>query len=138
MQRLFKPNNSVLALFMFLPITPSIAAISVFTQSVLNNRSSEVTSIPHHEQRVIDATRYEWLWRFNQLFTFNTYCTKPLSRHVCLCPPILRLNYFRIFFIIRSTFLYISFEWETFWYFPKAYILIYFNKRNLIYKKRPF
>ena len=59
MQRLFKPNNSVLALFMFLPITPSIAAISVFTQSVLNNRSSEVTSIPHHEQRVIDATRYE-------------------------------------------------------------------------------
>ena len=58
MQRLFKPKGSMLALFMFLPITPSIAAISVFTQSVLNNRSSEVTSIPHHEQRVIDATRY--------------------------------------------------------------------------------
>ena len=31
MQRLFKPNSSVLALFMFLPITPSIAAITVFT-----------------------------------------------------------------------------------------------------------
>jgi len=59
MQRLFKPNSSVLALLMFLPITPSIAAITLFTQSVLNNRSSEVTSISHHEQRVIDATRYE-------------------------------------------------------------------------------
>jgi len=58
MQRLFKPNSSVLALFMFLPITPSIAAITVFTQSVLKDRSTEVTSISHHEQRVIDATRY--------------------------------------------------------------------------------
>ena len=58
MQRLFKPNSSVLALFMFLPITPSIAAITVFTQSFLNDRSTEVTSISHHEQRVIDATRY--------------------------------------------------------------------------------
>ena len=43
---------------MFLPITPGIAAITVFTQSVLNDRSTEVTSISHHEQRVIDATRY--------------------------------------------------------------------------------
>ena len=59
MQGMFKPNGTFLALLMFLPITPSIAAITVFTQSVLNNRSSEVTSIPHHEQRVIDATRYE-------------------------------------------------------------------------------
>ena len=42
---------------MFLPITPSIAAITVFTQSVLNDRSSEVTSISHHAKRVIDATR---------------------------------------------------------------------------------
>ena len=58
MQRLFKPKSSVLALFMFLPITPSIAAITVFTQSVLSDRSSEVTSISHHEQRVVDATRY--------------------------------------------------------------------------------
>ena len=58
MHRLFKPSSSVLALFMFLPITPSIAAITVFTQSVLNDRSTEVTSISHHEQRVIDATRY--------------------------------------------------------------------------------
>ena len=58
MQRLFKPNSSVLALFMFLPITPSIAAITVFTQSVLNDRRTEVTSITHHEQRVIDVTRH--------------------------------------------------------------------------------
>ena len=58
MQRLLKSNGSVLALFMFLPITPSIAAITIFTQSVLNERSTEVTSISHHEQRVIDATRY--------------------------------------------------------------------------------
>ena len=58
MQRLFKPNSSVLALFMFLPITPSIAAITVFTKSVLNYRSTEVTSISHHALRVIDASRY--------------------------------------------------------------------------------
>jgi hypothetical protein len=42
---------------MFLPITPCIAAITVFTQSVLNDRSTEVTSISHHAKRVIDATR---------------------------------------------------------------------------------
>ena len=58
MQRLFKHNSSVLALFMFLPITPSIAAITIFTQSVLNDRRTEVTSISHHEQRLIETTRY--------------------------------------------------------------------------------
>ena len=58
MQKLIKPKTSLLAMFMFLPITPSIAAITVFTQSVLNDRRTEVTSISHHEQRVIDATRY--------------------------------------------------------------------------------
>ena len=57
MQRLFRPNSTLLALFMFLPITPSIAAITVFTQSVLNDSSTEVTSISHHAKRVIDATR---------------------------------------------------------------------------------
>ena len=57
MQRLFKPNSSVLALFMFLPITPSIAAITVFTQSVLNDRSTEASFISHHAKRVVDATR---------------------------------------------------------------------------------
>ena len=57
MHRLFRPNSALLALFMFLPITPSIAAITVFTKSVLNDRSTEVTSISHHAKRVIDATR---------------------------------------------------------------------------------
>ena len=57
MQRLFRPKSTLLALFMFLPITPSIAAITVFTQSVLNDMSTEVTSISHHAKRVIDATR---------------------------------------------------------------------------------
>ena len=57
MQRLFRPNSTLLALFMFLPITPSIAAITVFTQSVLNERSTELTSISHHAKRVIETTR---------------------------------------------------------------------------------
>ena len=57
MKKLLNSNRSLLALIMFLPITPSIAAITVFTQSVLNDRQSEVTSISHHEKRVIDAIR---------------------------------------------------------------------------------
>ena len=57
MPRLFKTNSSVLALFMFLPITPSIAAITVFIQSVLNDRSTDVTSISHQAKRVIDSTK---------------------------------------------------------------------------------
>ena len=58
MQSFFKPKSSVLALLMFLPITPGIAAITVFTKSVLFDRSNEATSISYHEQRVIDATRH--------------------------------------------------------------------------------
>ena len=57
MQGFFKPNSTLVAMLMFLPITPSIAAITVFTQSVLNDKSTELTSISHHEMRVIDATR---------------------------------------------------------------------------------
>ena len=57
MQRLFRPNSTLLALFMFLPITPSIAIITAFTHSVLNDRTTEVTSISHHAKRVIDPTR---------------------------------------------------------------------------------
>ncbi len=57
MQRLFKANSSLLALFMFLPITPSIAVISVFTKSLLNERSTELTSIYHHSKIVIDDNR---------------------------------------------------------------------------------
>ena len=55
MQTLFKPNSTLLALFMFLPITPSIAAITVFTHSFLNDRSTEVTTISHHSKLVFDA-----------------------------------------------------------------------------------
>ena len=57
MKRLFKPNSTLLALFMFLPITPSIAAITVFTQSVLSDRSTEVSSISNYVKRTINATR---------------------------------------------------------------------------------
>ena len=57
MQILFRPNSALLAFYMFLPITPSIAAITVFTQSVLNDRSTEVTSISYHAQWVIDDSR---------------------------------------------------------------------------------
>ena len=51
------PNSTLFALFIFLPITPSIAAITVFTQSVLNNRNTEVKSISYNGKRVIDVTR---------------------------------------------------------------------------------
>ena len=57
MQKLFKSKSTLFALFMFLPITPSIAAFTVFTQSVLIERNTEVASISHHAKRVIDATR---------------------------------------------------------------------------------
>ena len=57
MQKLFKSKSTLFALFMFLPITPSIAAFTVFTQSVLIERNTEVSSISHHTKRVIDATR---------------------------------------------------------------------------------
>ena len=57
MQKLFKSKSTLFALFMFLPITPSIAAFAVFTQSVLIEGNTEVSSISHHEKRVIDATR---------------------------------------------------------------------------------
>ncbi len=46
-----------MALFMFLPITPSLAAITVLTKSVLNNRANEVSSISPHTKRVIDAMK---------------------------------------------------------------------------------
>ena len=58
MQRLFKSNFNLLALFAFLPITPSIAAITVFTHSLLNDKNTELTSVSHHESYSIDASRY--------------------------------------------------------------------------------
>ena len=57
MPRLFKHNAKFVALLMFLPITPSIAAITVFTQSLLIENRTQFTSISHHPKRVIDATR---------------------------------------------------------------------------------
>ncbi len=48
MQKSFKSSSSLLALFLFLPITPSIAAITVFTKSVLSNRNHEVLNPNHH------------------------------------------------------------------------------------------
>ena len=57
MKKLFKSKSTLFALFMFLPITPSIAAFTVFTQSVLIEMNTEVSSISHHAKRVIDATR---------------------------------------------------------------------------------
>ena len=57
MQKFFKPNTTLLALLVFLPITPSIAAITIFTHSLLNDRNNEITSISHHTKRVIDASR---------------------------------------------------------------------------------
>ena len=57
MQKFFKLDSTLLALFMFLPITPSIAAIAFFTQSVLNDSDIVVTPISHSAKRVIDASR---------------------------------------------------------------------------------
>ena len=59
MQNLLKPRSTLLALFVFLPITPSIAAITVYAHSIFSNRSAEVTTISHHAKRVIDATRFK-------------------------------------------------------------------------------
>ena len=55
MRRLLTPNSNLLALILFLPITPSIAALTVFTQSVIYNRSTQVPSISHYEKRLIDS-----------------------------------------------------------------------------------
>ena len=54
---MFKPKGTFLALFMFLPITPSLAAITVITKSVMNDKTDELKSISHHSKRVIDASR---------------------------------------------------------------------------------
>ena len=65
MQGLFKPNSTLLALIVFLPITPSIAALTVFTHSVFYDRSVEVSFTSHDAQRVIDATRTNKLSPFS-------------------------------------------------------------------------
>tara|TARA_B100000965_G_scaffold305931_1_gene264864 strand:+ start:148 stop:300 length:153 start_codon:yes stop_codon:yes gene_type:complete len=48
MKNLLKPIGKLIALLAFLPITPSIAALTVFAQSVVNKRGTESVSIPHH------------------------------------------------------------------------------------------
>ena len=57
MLNFFKPSSTLIALFIFLPITPSIAALTVFTKFVLDDRNTNVTYINHHSSRVIDAAR---------------------------------------------------------------------------------
>tara|TARA_Y100001968_G_C18836526_1_gene471564 strand:+ start:133 stop:309 length:177 start_codon:yes stop_codon:yes gene_type:complete len=58
MEKLFKPSSKLLVWFLLLPITPSIAAITVFTQSLLIDRNNEVLILPEHSKRVLDASRY--------------------------------------------------------------------------------
>tara|TARA_Y100001968_G_C19218556_1_gene648483 strand:+ start:333 stop:509 length:177 start_codon:yes stop_codon:yes gene_type:complete len=57
MEKLFKPKGTLLALIMFLPVTPGIAAITVFTKSVLNDRTEDFATISHHSKRIINAAR---------------------------------------------------------------------------------
>ena len=56
MQGLFKPNSTILSLFMFLPITSSIALITFLTVSVLNDSTTDFMSFSYHTKRGIDAT----------------------------------------------------------------------------------
>ena len=60
MLNLFKSSRELIASLNFFPITPSIAAITVFTQSVLNDRTHEVLEVlivPHLSKQVIDVSR---------------------------------------------------------------------------------
>ena len=54
MQKCLKLSGILFALYMFLPITPSVAAIIVFTQSQLIDRNNDVLFLPQHSKRVID------------------------------------------------------------------------------------
>ena len=57
MPTIFKPRSRLLTLFMFLPITPIIAAITVFAESVLIESIHDVSILPQHFKREIDASR---------------------------------------------------------------------------------
>ena len=46
MNKLFEPGSRLLALFLFLPITPSIAAKTVFIQSLILEGNQELSSLP--------------------------------------------------------------------------------------------
>ncbi len=57
MINLFKPSSKLLALLVFLPITPSIAAITVFTQSLLIDKNHEVSFVSEDAKRITNASR---------------------------------------------------------------------------------
>ena len=57
MEKMFKPKGTLLALLIFLPITPSIAAITVFTRSVFNEKTEKFISISPNSKLIIEATR---------------------------------------------------------------------------------
>ena len=57
MQRIFKIKGTLLGLYMCLPITPSVAAITIFLRSYINDSKSEVSTEPPRTIRVIDPSR---------------------------------------------------------------------------------
>ncbi len=50
MEVMLKPKGTLLALFMFMPITPSIVAITVFIKSVLIDKIEDFTEISLHSK----------------------------------------------------------------------------------------
>tara|TARA_B100000579_G_C22828554_1_gene854616 strand:- start:1737 stop:1913 length:177 start_codon:yes stop_codon:yes gene_type:complete len=58
MLKIFKPTTRLFALFLFLPITPSIAAIAVFTQSLLIDRNTEVSIVTQNAKSGVNAVSY--------------------------------------------------------------------------------
>ena len=52
MKELLKSSKRLLALFLFLPITPSIAAITVFTKSVLIDWTHQSSNLSHYTEKV--------------------------------------------------------------------------------------
>ena len=57
MNTLFKSSSKLFALLVFLPITPSIAAITVFTQSWMLEKNKEVSFVSQDAKRTINASR---------------------------------------------------------------------------------
>ena len=57
MKNLLKPMGKFIAIVAFLPITPSIAALTVLTQSVVKKSSTESIPTPCHVERVLKASR---------------------------------------------------------------------------------
>ena len=57
LKNLIKPRGKIIALLAFLPITPSLAAFSIFAQSVVDKRSAESVHTPYHVERVFEASR---------------------------------------------------------------------------------